>query len=95
MRTKNLPGFPTAHVMRTRNAPRFSPYLARILVGAQQHTPPRGLLLKGKERLMDRVERLILLAANPRSYFEFISETTQEDVSDDFVSSFDEHSKLQ
>ena len=44
---------------------------------------------------MDRVERLILLAANPRSCFEFISETTQEDVSDDFVSSFDEHSKLQ
>ena len=44
---------------------------------------------------MDRVERLILLAANPRSCFEFISENTQEDVSDDFVSSFDEHSKLQ
>lgn len=61
MRAENLPGFARARhahrklagfclaqAMRTRNAPRFSPYLACLLAGAQQHTPPRGHSSKRK-----------------------------------------------
>ena len=48
MRAEILPGFPSAQAMRTRNAPRFSPYLACILVGAHAVAPPRGHSSKRK-----------------------------------------------
>ena len=61
MRAKNLPGFAparharqklagfcSAQAMRTRNAPRSSPYLACILVGAYAVAPPRGHSSKRK-----------------------------------------------
>ena len=69
MRAENLPGFarrrPCASEM-----PLVFPLISRASSqGRMLLRPHEGILLKGKERLMDRVERLILLAAEPEKLF--------------------------